>query len=206
MKNSSTIPMNCNVGISTEYDVVSSKGTSETLESCTTQSNDSKYVLDHLRSDIDDRNDSGVQRAEKMTPLEGILSKITFDEMYQCLFGGENVNERNGTNFQSSCLQEKDEILRACNKINLSTDVNGLAENHQTNDDDDMIYGVSLIQESTLDDNDEEITPTATIEEALGRLPTRPAKFEGIEALPKRVKLMPADAVLIKRYIADNVH
>ncbi|MES2192645.1 MAG: threonine synthase [Pseudomonadota bacterium] len=46
----------------------------------------------------------------------------------------------------------------------------------------------------------------ATIEEALGRLPSRPAKFEGIEALPKRVRVMPADAVLIKRYIADNVH
>ncbi|MES2360876.1 MAG: threonine synthase [Pseudomonadota bacterium] len=45
-----------------------------------------------------------------------------------------------------------------------------------------------------------------TIEEALGQLPTRPAKFEGIEALPKRVKVMPADAALIKRYIAENVH
>jgi threonine synthase len=46
----------------------------------------------------------------------------------------------------------------------------------------------------------------ATIEEALGQQPTRPAKFEGIEALPKRVKVMPADADLIKRYIAENVH
>ena len=45
-----------------------------------------------------------------------------------------------------------------------------------------------------------------TIEEALGRLPTRPAKFEGIEALPKRVTLMPADAAQIKSYIAQNVH
>lgn len=46
----------------------------------------------------------------------------------------------------------------------------------------------------------------ATIEEALGQLPTRPAKFEGIEALPKRVKVLPADTAVIKRYIADNVH
>jgi threonine synthase len=46
----------------------------------------------------------------------------------------------------------------------------------------------------------------ATIEEALGQLPTRPAKFEGIEALPKRVKVLPADAAVIKRYIAENVH
>ena len=46
----------------------------------------------------------------------------------------------------------------------------------------------------------------ATIEEALGRLPSRPAKFEGIEALPKRVTVMPPDAVLIKQYIADHVH
>ena len=45
-----------------------------------------------------------------------------------------------------------------------------------------------------------------TIEEALGKLPPRPAKFGGIEALPKRVKLMPADALAIKQYIADNVH
>ncbi len=45
-----------------------------------------------------------------------------------------------------------------------------------------------------------------TIEEALDKLPPRPARFEGIEALPKRVKLMPADALAIKRYIADNVH
>ena len=45
-----------------------------------------------------------------------------------------------------------------------------------------------------------------TIEEALGKLPPRPVRFEGIEALPKRVKLMPADALVIKRYIAENVH
>ena len=46
----------------------------------------------------------------------------------------------------------------------------------------------------------------ATIEEALGQQPARPARFEGIEALPKRVKLLPADAAAIKRYIAENVH
>ena len=45
-----------------------------------------------------------------------------------------------------------------------------------------------------------------TIEEALGRLPPRPAQFEGIEALPKRVKLMPVDVAKIKTYIAQNVH
>ena len=45
-----------------------------------------------------------------------------------------------------------------------------------------------------------------TIEESLGISPPRPAKFEGIEALPQRVKVMPADAALIKRYIAENVH
>lgn len=46
----------------------------------------------------------------------------------------------------------------------------------------------------------------ATIEEALGHVPERPAKFEGMEDLPKRVKLLPADAAVIKRYIADHVH
>jgi threonine synthase len=45
-----------------------------------------------------------------------------------------------------------------------------------------------------------------TIEEALGQSPARPARFEGIEALPKRVKVLPADAAAIKRYIAENVH
>ena len=44
----------------------------------------------------------------------------------------------------------------------------------------------------------------ATIVEALGREPERPAKFEGIEALPKRVKVMPADAEQVKRYIAEH--
>ncbi len=45
----------------------------------------------------------------------------------------------------------------------------------------------------------------ATIEEALGQLPPRPARFEGIEALPKRVQLMPADAAAVKVYIASHV-
>ena len=44
-----------------------------------------------------------------------------------------------------------------------------------------------------------------TIEEALGRLPPRHEQFEGIEALPKRVKLMPVDVAQIKTYIAQNV-
>ncbi|MDI1274474.1 threonine synthase [Polaromonas sp.] len=45
----------------------------------------------------------------------------------------------------------------------------------------------------------------ATIEEALGQLPPRPARFEGIEALPKRVQLMPADAAVVQAYIASHV-
>jgi threonine synthase len=42
----------------------------------------------------------------------------------------------------------------------------------------------------------------ATIVEALGREPERPARFEGIEALPKRVQVMAADAAPIKALIA----
>jgi threonine synthase len=42
----------------------------------------------------------------------------------------------------------------------------------------------------------------ATIVEALGREPDRPAKFEGIEALPKRVQVMDADVDAIKALIA----
>ena len=44
----------------------------------------------------------------------------------------------------------------------------------------------------------------ATIVEALGREPDRPAKFEGIEALPKRVHVMNADAEAVKTYIAQH--
>jgi len=44
----------------------------------------------------------------------------------------------------------------------------------------------------------------ATIVEALGREPERPAKFQGIEALPKRVTTMRADAQAIKAFIARH--
>jgi threonine synthase len=44
----------------------------------------------------------------------------------------------------------------------------------------------------------------ATIVEALGQEPNRPAKFEGIEALPKRVQVMKADVAQIKAYIATH--
>jgi threonine synthase len=43
-----------------------------------------------------------------------------------------------------------------------------------------------------------------TIVEALGREPDRPPALRGIEALPKRFKVMPADAVAVKTYIAEN--
>ena len=44
----------------------------------------------------------------------------------------------------------------------------------------------------------------ATIVEALGREPQRPARFEGIEKLPKRVTVLPADAARVKSYIAAH--
>ena len=44
----------------------------------------------------------------------------------------------------------------------------------------------------------------ATIVEALGQEPSRPAKFDGIEALPRRVQVMPADVHLVKDYIARH--
>ncbi len=43
-----------------------------------------------------------------------------------------------------------------------------------------------------------------TIVEALGREPERPARFEGIESLPKRVVKLPAEAEAVKAYIAQN--
>ncbi|MBZ9942330.1 threonine synthase [Mesorhizobium sp. BR1-1-13] len=45
----------------------------------------------------------------------------------------------------------------------------------------------------------------ATIREALGREPGRPKRFEGIEQLPRRFKMLPADAQAIKTYIAEIV-
>ena len=44
----------------------------------------------------------------------------------------------------------------------------------------------------------------ATIVEALGTEPDRPAKFEGIEALPKRVVNMQADVAQLKAFIAKQ--
>ena len=43
-----------------------------------------------------------------------------------------------------------------------------------------------------------------TITEALGHPPERPARFDGIEALPKRVRVMPADAAQIKVFIVQQ--
>lgn len=43
-----------------------------------------------------------------------------------------------------------------------------------------------------------------TIVQALGREPERPAKFAGIEALPKRVTVLPADAARVKQFIAAH--
>ncbi|MBA4262927.1 MAG: threonine synthase, partial [Comamonadaceae bacterium] len=43
-----------------------------------------------------------------------------------------------------------------------------------------------------------------TIVEALGRQPDRPPKFDGIEALPRRVQVMPADTAAVQRYIAAH--
>jgi threonine synthase len=45
----------------------------------------------------------------------------------------------------------------------------------------------------------------ATIHEALGREPERPAGFEGIEQLPKRFTVMAADTATVKRYIEAHV-
>ena len=40
--------------------------------------------------------------------------------------------------------------------------------------------------------------------EALGREPNRPARFEGIENLPRRVTVLPADAGAVKQFIAAH--
>jgi len=42
----------------------------------------------------------------------------------------------------------------------------------------------------------------ATIREALGREPDRPAGYENLEQLPQRFEVMDADAQAVKSYIA----
>lgn len=44
----------------------------------------------------------------------------------------------------------------------------------------------------------------ATLVEALGQEPPRPSRFDGLEALPQRVQVMPVDAARLKRFIADH--
>ena len=44
----------------------------------------------------------------------------------------------------------------------------------------------------------------ATIVEALGREPERPAAMVGIEKLPKRFTVMKADTQAVKSFIADR--
>lgn len=44
----------------------------------------------------------------------------------------------------------------------------------------------------------------ATIVEALGREPERPPKYEGIEQLPRRVTVLPADVAQVKQFIAAH--
>jgi threonine synthase len=43
-----------------------------------------------------------------------------------------------------------------------------------------------------------------TIEEALRRAPERPAAFEGLEALPQRFEVVPADVQRVKDFIAAH--
>ncbi|WPB55105.1 threonine synthase [Xylophilus sp. GOD-11R] len=44
----------------------------------------------------------------------------------------------------------------------------------------------------------------ATIVEALGKEPDRPSRFDGIEALPKRVTILPSDMAAVQQYIAQH--
>jgi threonine synthase len=44
----------------------------------------------------------------------------------------------------------------------------------------------------------------ATLVEALGKEPDRPAKFVGIENLPKRVRVLPTSAQAVKDYISSH--
>jgi threonine synthase len=71
--------------------------------------------------------------------------------------------------------------------------------------------GVKVAREHLADDLPMIVLETAlpikfaeTIVEALGRQPARPAGFDGIEALPKRVRVMPPDVEAIKALIVAH--
>jgi threonine synthase len=44
-----------------------------------------------------------------------------------------------------------------------------------------------------------------TIHEAVGQEPPRPARFEGVEDLPKRFKVLPADAAVVRAFVAETL-
>jgi threonine synthase len=46
----------------------------------------------------------------------------------------------------------------------------------------------------------------ATIQEALGYAPPRPAAYEGLEALPQRFVTLPADAAAVRTFVAEHAH
>ena len=98
-----------------------------------------------------------------------------------------------------------------------STHANRLAtiratfEQHGVMIDTHTADGVKVARELRLSGENVVVLETAlpikfaeTIREALGRDPERPAKFDGIEALPKRVQVMGADVAAVKGYIREH--
>ncbi|KGF69812.1 threonine synthase [Hoeflea sp. BAL378] len=45
----------------------------------------------------------------------------------------------------------------------------------------------------------------STIREAVGQEPPRPARFEGLEHLPRRLKVLPADAAAVRAFVAGTL-
>ena len=64
----------------------------------------------------------------------------------------------------------------------------------------DSIDGAIVVTETALP-----VKFSATIVEALGREPQRPAAFEGIESLPRHVTDIPADADVLKQIMSDRL-
>ncbi|TIM80517.1 MAG: threonine synthase, partial [Mesorhizobium sp.] len=72
--------------------------------------------------------------------------------------------------------------------------------------------GVKVAREHSVSDVPMIVLETAlpvkfaeTIREALGREPVPPQRFDGIEGLPRRFKLLPADAQTVKTYITETL-
>jgi threonine synthase len=171
------------------YRVRGSKETHETSSpsmDISKASNFERFVFDLLDRD-----------AAKLRYLfaEELVAKGRFDLSHQVLVAREQYGFVSGRSTHADRLATIRDTYRGFGTLIDTHTADGLkvAREH-------LLPGIPMIVlETALP-----IKFAATIVEALGREPDRPAKFAGIEALPKRVTVLPADAARVKQFIAAH--